>query len=924
MVFVTGDYASEGIIRNRLHDYLNSFRAAPEFHLLCRTDEDAATAQTALQHGDYGAARITVQRHQGSLSTQLNNILGGSTAAFAVVDRLTLSYSIVGLLSPLLRAAAPAFTFANLGVHKINEDAHTPLELIDLLTISAIPENMAFATATWKQTPGFDTQLDEKTAIWDLSIELLSRPGHFALEVEAGVQGNFENLSTNGIPDHDYKRIIEKHKRLFEENLSHVLKVVSEHQQIPHHEILKLNYKLTTLQSLLLFSKDELRSLHEQRNNLQKQLSLLENKWYYKVSRKINHYKKIFFKEKSGGGKGILKMLKFFLFAFTKPGFRIARRIIKGGLKRMYILAETRPVKIIYLDGETGTAPEQLDNYNEWVHKKLDIAVLRKEYNETISSLNIRPKISIIMPVYNPPTDFLKRAIESVKAQLYSNWELCIADDASPNPQIRRLINSFTASDGRVKSVFRSENGHISANSNSALQLATGDYVLCLDHDDELTVNCLFEIVKHLNEFPKDEIIYSDEDKVDVNGHHTEPYFKPDWAPDNLLAKNYITHIAVFKKSLMDALGGYRLGFEGSQDYDLVLRATEMTSHIGHIPKILYHWRLHAASASQTEEIKPYAFIAAKRALEEAMQRRKLPAEVHYLSGLKGYGINYKITAPGKVSIIIPTKDQARLMQVTIDSIVKLTDYTDYEIIVLNNNSVTPEFFDLMVHYEKELGGRFKCLEAKFPFNFAKLMNIGVAASKGDYILLLNNDVEIIHADWLTKMVSYAQQERIGAVGVKLLYPDDNIQHAGTVVGLGGVAGHVMVNYYKNDPGYFNYLQSTTNYSAVTAACLMIRRKVYEEVGGMDELLEVEFNDVDFCLQILEHGYYNIYVPEVVLYHYESATRGHPHQTKASYERHIREIDYFKKKWDRYIKRDPFYNPNLSLDFQDFRTNMNA
>ncbi|GBL34566.1 uncharacterized protein y4gI [Filimonas sp.] len=374
----------------------------------------------------------------------------------------------------------------------------------------------------------------------------------------------------------------------------------------------------------------------------------------------------------------------------------------------------------------------------------------------------------------------------------------------------------------------------------------------------------------------------------------------------------------------MDQIGGFRLGFEGSQDYDLMLRATEKTNKIVHIPKVLYHWRIHQLSAAQGEDVKPYAYVAAKKALEEALARRGLKGDVKYLSGLRGYKIDYDVTKMALVTIIIPTKDQTALLKNTIDSIMSITDYKHYEIIVLNNNSTSKEFYAWAEEYTTKYPDLIQVVEAHFPFNFSKLMNIGAGLAKGEHLLLLNNDVEIIHTDWLEIMVSYAQQKRIGAVGVKLLYPDDTIQHAGVIIGLGGIAGHSFVGAYKDDAGYFNYIQSVNNYSAVTAACLMCRKEVFNAVGGMDETFEVEYNDVDFCLKLMEAGYNNVYLPQVELYHYESATRGHPHQSKPSYERHLKEMKLFKDKWQPVIDHDPFYNPNLNLGAHDFSMNFSA
>lgn len=925
IIILFNEHITEEILLNKIFQFYHSFVPHPDFTILCRNAEDAAFVKNILNNESLPLPDIrVVTNDKPKIAEGINNIINKTFCPYIIIDDLLLNYSIINLLSPFKDFKAPSFVFGNLSAHKLNENTDTKLTLVELLTVKAIPDNLVFTRAEWEQASGFDKSFDLKFSIWDFCIRLLKKQDSHAFETEAITPSIATKYDENNgvISDNAYSTLIQKHKSLFEQNLNNVLLQVTENQHLPQHEIVKLNYKVSTLQSLIAHSKDELKSVSDQRSQLQNHIILLESRWYFKAAHKLSHFKKIFFKEASPGGRGILKMLKFIFFMFTKPGFRIFRKVVKSVLRKLYLLAEDKRVKIVFLDEEDAdNQAGSIDTYQEWIINKLNPEKLKKEYDDKINTFTIKPKISIIMPVYNPPVEYLKAAIDSVLSQSYENIELCIADDCSPNEQVNRMLHTYSLRDPRIKVIFRKENGHISACSNSALSLVTGDYVLCLDHDDLLTTNCAFEVVKYINENPDVEIIYSDEDKIDDNGVYSTPYFKPDFAPDNLFAKNYITHITVYKKSLLDKVGGYRLGYEGSQDYDLILRATDHTDKVGHIAKVLYHWRIHQLSASQNADVKPYAFMAAKKALEETLMRRNLPGEVQYLPGLMGYRVKYHVTALDKVSIIIPTKDHAKLMRNTIDSIIALTDYPNYEIIVLDNNSTTDEFFELMEGYKEKYSSIFRCIEAKFPFNFSKLMNIGVSHSTGEFVLLLNNDVEILHSDWLTTMVSFAQQQRIGAVGVKLLYPDDNIQHAGTVIALGGVAGHVFVNYYKDDPGYFNYLQSTTNYSAVTAACLMCRKSVFEEVDGMDEKLEVEFNDVDFCLKILDKGYYNVYVPDVVLYHYESATRGHPHQNKPSYERHLREVAYFKEKWDKYIKRDPFYNPNLTLDKQDFSIN---
>lgn len=592
-------------------------------------------------------------------------------------------------------------------------------------------------------------------------------------------------------------------------------------------------------------------------------------------------------------------LVKFASFILTRPGYEFLKKFIIKSLRKINIAYEGKNMQL---------------GYDEWIREKLSEKTLATEYAETKDLLKIQPKISIIVPVYNPPINFLTEAIKSVINQSYTNWELCLADDNSPNKQIWETLKYFAKNDERIKITLRTENGHISACSNSALELTTGDFVLLMDHDDLLTPNCLFEMAKHVNCYPQDDFIYSDEDKIDDEGEYSHPHFKPDWAPDNLLSRNYIGHVTMIKKSLIDKIGGFRIGFEGSQDYDIYLRATEQANHIGHIPKVLYHWRIHSASVAQNVDAKPYAYVAARKALEEALIRRDTPGKVSFHPRVPGgYEIKYEVTKYDKVSIIIPTKDQVKLLDKALKSIFEKTTYPNYEIIIINNNSSSPDFFKLIDKYTAIYADKFRCIDAHIPFNFSKLMNIGVAESKGEYILFLNNDVEVIHDDWMTQMVSFAQRKETGVVGVKLLYPDNTIQHAGVIIGILGAAAHVFVNLDRYNLGYYAYVQSLNNYAALTAACIMFRKHIYEEVGGMDEALEVDYNDIDLCLKIYEAGYFNVYVPTIELYHHESATRAHPFSTKESYAQHKKNYDYFVQKWEKIIAHDPFYNPNLSL-----------
>ena len=557
-------------------------------------------------------------------------------------------------------------------------------------------------------------------------------------------------------------------------------------------------------------------------------------------------------------------------------------------------------------------------NYQKWLNINYPTPEILKEKVCKADNFTYQPLISLIMPVFNTPERFLREAIESVLNQVYSQWELCIADDASSDNKIKQILEEYSAKDSRIKVVFRTENGHISRCSNSALEIATGEFVALFDHDDLLTPDALYEFVSLLNEHPEADMIYSDEDKIDDSGKLRDPFFKPDWCPDSFLSRMYTCHLGVYRREIITAIGGFREGYEGSQDYDLVLRFTEKTNNIFHIPKILYHWRIHSESAASKPDAKPYAAIAAEKALADTMQRRGEEGQVTQAGSLVGhYIIRYKISEYKLVSIIIPTRDLGDTLDKCLTSIFEKTSYPNYEVILIDNHSKEQKTAEVFAKWQQKQSERFKCYQYDIPFNYSKINNYGVDKARGDYLLFLNNDTEILTSDWIDAMVEQAQRNPIGAVGARLLYPDNTIQHAGVVMGIGGVANHSHKHFSVNSPGYFGQIMTVNNYSAVTAACLMCRREVFEAVGGFEEQLKVAFNDVDFCLKIAEQGYRNIYLPQVTLYHYESKSRGYE-DTPEKLIRFNQEVEYMQDKWKEFIENDPCYNPNLSKKCEDF------
>ncbi len=570
----------------------------------------------------------------------------------------------------------------------------------------------------------------------------------------------------------------------------------------------------------------------------------------------------------------------------------------------------------LYLKYEKNLEREKEDNlsdYEKWIKQNTpsdqEIELQEKK------KFKYRPKISIIVPLYNTDTDFFRELLYTVHLQTYKNWELCLADGSDePLQDIVKMVEK----DKRIKYKFLGKNGGISENTNSAIALATGDYVALLDHDDMLDISSLYEVVKKLNEDNNIDFLYSDEDKFHfIDEPYYAPHFKPDFAPDTLRACNYICHLSVFKKSLLESIGGFRTEFNGAQDYDIILRIVEKANKIAHISKVLYHWRVHGKSTSMTMEVKPYAIDAGKKAIEEHLKRIGLNGKVYEGPNSGTYGIDYEVIGNPKVSIIIPNKDNVDLLKNCINSILEKTTYKNYEIVVIENNSESQETFD----YYRQLEDQEKTAVLYYPekgFNYSKIINFGVKGVDGDFVVQLNNDITLITEDWLEKMIGFCQRDDVGAVGVKLYYPDDTIQHAGIIVGARTVAAHVFRGLKKDDDGYFGHHNIIQNINAVTAACIMTKRSIYEEVGYMNEEFAVAFNDVDFCLKIRNTGRLIVYNPFVEMYHYESKTRGDDN-TPENLSRFQSEINLFLEKWKEKIDSgDEYYNKNLSLESDQY------
>jgi glycosyltransferase involved in cell wall biosynthesis len=560
---------------------------------------------------------------------------------------------------------------------------------------------------------------------------------------------------------------------------------------------------------------------------------------------------------------------------------------------------------------------KKADEYQSWIERfdsptPATVASMRSE----LRLLPRLPLISIILPVYNPELRFLEAAIDSIRDQIYERWELCIADDASTDPQIRPFLEKTAAIDARIRVTFREKNGHISACSNSALALATGDWCALLDQDDSFAEHALALVALEIERHPGAGLIYSDEDKIDEDGLRSNPFFKPDWNPELFLGQNYINHLGCYRTDVLREIGGFREELEGSQDYDLALRCIDRLrpEQVRHIPRILYHWRMVGGSLAAIPNAKPYAKEAARRAIADHCKRNGMPGKVVPCpENAESHRVIHALPEPTPlVSIIIPTRDRTELLKRCVESIRALTDYSPFEILIVDNGSVEEETFRFFREVERD--ERIRVISESGPFNYSRLNNRAAKQARGDILVFLNNDTEIEDASWLTEMVSHAARAEVGAVGARLWWPDGTLQHGGVVLGLGGVAGHAFPHIPRGHPGYFNRAMLQQNSSAVTGACMAVRKTVFEELKGFDEVnLGVTFNDIDFCLRLTQRGYRVVWTPYANLIHHESASRGHQ-RTRKEQEEFERAVDYMQMTWGRELMHDPFYNPNLSLN----------
>ena len=588
-------------------------------------------------------------------------------------------------------------------------------------------------------------------------------------------------------------------------------------------------------------------------------------------------------------GKVLYLIKKSVYFAWYRHHFLIPPRVLVKYIRSFFTVLK-----------RGGTTSNLFVNQNEYI-KWFD------ENNKVeYKPLKYKPSFSFIIPTYNVSKNLLSECLDSLLNQSYDNFEICIADDHSTLDETIKTLKEYEKNP-KIKVVYRKENGMISKASNSAIKLASNEFIVLVDNDDIIVKDALYCIALALNKNKNLDMIYSDEDKLDFKGRVMEPHFKPDYSPDTFMGVNYICHLTCLRKSIVDEIGGFRSEFDGSQDYDLFLRFTEKTDKIYHIEKILYHWRQTKSSTAGYLGNKSYAYTAGKRALEDALKRRGIKGEILDNPKVSTYLTKYD-NENELISIIIPIKDKAKITRRCIDSIYEKSTYRNFEIILVDNNSEEKETIEMIKEYENKYDN-FKSIRLECEFNYSYINNEAVKASKGEYILFLNNDTEVMTEDFLEWMLGYSRQKHVGCVGIKLLYPDKLVQHAGVVLGYGGLAGHIYVTASYQDNGLFGRLVMPYNYSAVTAACLMINKEKFLNVKGFDENLKVALNDVDLNIKLLDKGYYNVCLSNIEMMHYESKSRGYE-ATDEKHKRFLKEQEYMREKWGNKIDRDKFFSKN--------------
>lgn len=545
--------------------------------------------------------------------------------------------------------------------------------------------------------------------------------------------------------------------------------------------------------------------------------------------------------------------------------------------------------------------------YKKWMQncEKIDAAQIQKE----MAQFDYHPLFSVCIPVYNVEEKWLRKCIASVENQYYEHWQLCLADDCSTDPRVRDILKEYERKDSRIRVIYRKENGHISRATNSALQIAEGEFIVLMDNDDELSPDALFEAAKLLQENRDADVIYSDSDKLTESGERVDPYFKPDYCPDTLLSYNYISHLGIYRKTLVDQVGGFRTGVEGSQDYDLLLRVTELTDRVYHIPKILYHWRIIEGSTASGVGQKNYAYLAGKKVLEDAVRRRGYHARVQLLEKILCYNVEFYPVGEHFCSIIIWFDGNVKKLNRCLKSIYKKTSGNNFEVIIVSNKKYSQK--------EKQNLNRYKnvgTVICNSELNYSELNNRAAKKAKGDLLLFIEDNIEILSKNWLQFMAGEAERKEIGVVGVKILDIKNKVYHAGIAMGLSGVAGYIGRGKDKDDNGYMSCLSVRRNYMAVCGKCFMVRKKIFMEIKGFDKLLNEKYQDIDLCVRINGKGYQNIFLPDVLVKYTN-------HEKKDFMKSNVIKKDIYRMqmKWGEKIIFDPYYSQNFELNSSELK-----
>jgi len=773
---------------------------------------------------------------------------------------------------------------------------HLPeFDFARLLTGNYVYISSVFRKSIWEQNNGFDENPKLKAhQDWDFWIMTAKSKWHFHHIKKCLFHYRIRSHSVSSMAhDPDVQKeinqyITTKHADVYREHALFITRFLKE--------------TIHDLAGTVKMLDQNTKAYAEKVASLERRIGFMETSRIVKFRFFMSRVKTILVSgDKDSKGK-ISIVYKIFFFISSR-----GRKLVKDLLKKVY-----KKLKV-----GSNTKPSEAETYKAWISRYEPGTTGLSIMKSRIMEFHDKPVISVFVAINRPEQPFLIAMIESLMDQIYPHWELFLCMDGHADEDTVSIMQQYAKDDRRIKVA--------PALSISFPGASSGDFVLFCGQDDLLSPIALFKIAELENENPQADLIYADEDQVDEHSHRLTPLFKPEWSPDHLLAGNYIGRPAAMRRTLVKKTGGLRKGFEGSEEYDLLLRLTEATGNIFHIARVLYHKRTVKHRAEVVADYgRSQAIRNACKSLTESLARRGEPGTANVIPGVNGnFSVRYQVKEYGKVTVIIPTRNKADVLETCLKSIFEKTIYPNYEVVVADNRSHEPTLFHLINFFEKAEPERFRCIRLDMDFNFSKLMNESVRQTDGEYLLMLNNDTEVLVADWMDAMVEQAQRKSIGAVGAKLLYHNDTVQHGGVIIGIGGVADHAFAGIHRDGPSYQNYVNLVRNYSAVTAACMMCRRQVYNEVGGFDEGFAVEFNDVDFCLKLITAGYYNVYLPHVVLYHYESLTRGHPKSTRESFKRHLTEVARFRDRWKKFVDNDPFFNPNLSLNNNDFRIKVN-